>query len=70
MGARLAQSQPRRTACRPARKRVLPASALAAMTSGPDNGICPVGCAQTAGYDTITGLGSPRAGIDAARASQ
>ena len=48
----------------------LPASALAAVTSGPDNGSCPVGCAPTAGYDTITGLGSPRAGIDAALANQ
>jgi hypothetical protein len=48
----------------------LPASALAAVTSGPDNGSCPVGCAPTAGYDTITGLGSPRAGIDAALAKQ
>jgi hypothetical protein len=47
----------------------LPASALAAVTSGP-NGSCPVGCAPTAGYDTITGLGSPRAGIDAALANQ
>jgi hypothetical protein len=26
--------------------------------------------APTAGYDTITGLGSPRAGIDAALANQ
>ena len=48
----------------------LPAGALAAVTSGPDNGICPVGCAPAAGYDTITGLGSPRAGIDAALAKQ
>jgi hypothetical protein len=48
----------------------LPASALAAVTSGPDNGSCPVGCAPAAGYDTITGLGSPRAGIDAALANQ
>jgi hypothetical protein len=40
------------------------------VTSGPDNGICPVGCAPTAGFDTITGLGSPRAGIDAALAKQ
>ena len=29
-----------------------------------------VGCAPTTGYDTITGLGSPRAGIDAALAKQ
>jgi len=48
----------------------MPASALAAVTSGPDNGICPVGCAPITGYDTITGLGSPRAGIDAALANQ
>ena len=48
----------------------LPAGALAAVTTGPDNGICPVGCAPTAGFDTITGLGSPRAGIDASLADQ
>ena len=42
----------------------LPASVLAPVTSGPDNGFCPVGCAPGAGYDEITGLGSPRAGID------
>jgi len=48
----------------------LPSSVLAPVTSGPDNGSCPVGCAPAAGYDTITGLGSPRAGIDAALASQ
>jgi hypothetical protein len=48
----------------------LPAGALGAVTSGPDNGICPVGCAPTTGYDTITGLGSPRTGIDAALAKQ
>ena len=48
----------------------LPAGALAAVTSGPDNGFCPVGCAPTAGFDTITGLGSPRAGIDVALAKQ
>jgi hypothetical protein len=48
----------------------LPSSALAPVTSGPDNGSCPVGCAPATGYDTITGLGSPRAGIDAALANQ
>ena len=43
----------------------LPTSVLAPVTSGPDNGFCPVGCAPGPGYDEITGLGSPRAGIDA-----
>jgi hypothetical protein len=46
----------------------LPASVLAPVTTGPDNGFCPVGCAPGAGYDEITGLGSPRAGIDEALA--
>ncbi|HEY2505829.1 MAG TPA: S53 family peptidase [Streptosporangiaceae bacterium] len=47
----------------------LPASVLAPVTTGPDNGSCPVGCTPTSGYDEITGLGSPRAGIDAALAA-
>ena len=44
-------------------------SVLAPVTTGPDNGFCPVGCAPGPGYDEITGLGSPRAGIDAALAA-
>jgi hypothetical protein len=47
----------------------LPASVLAPVTTGPDNGFCPVGCTPTQGYDEITGLGSPRTGIDAALAA-
>lgn len=47
----------------------LPSGALFPVTTGPDNGFCPVGCAPAAGYDEITGLGSPRAGIDAALAA-
>jgi len=43
-----------------------PASVLAPVTAGPDNGFCPDGCAPGPGYDEITGLGSPRAGIDSA----
>jgi hypothetical protein len=46
----------------------LPSSLIAPVTTGPANGFCPVGCTPTAGYDEITGLGSPRAGIDAALA--
>lgn len=46
----------------------LPASVLAPVTTGPDNGFCPVGCTPGPGYDEITGMGSPRAGIDAALA--
>jgi hypothetical protein len=46
----------------------LPSSVIAPVTTGPSNGFCPVGCTPTAGYDEITGLGSPRAGIDAALA--
>jgi hypothetical protein len=47
----------------------LPASVLAPVTSGPGNGFCPDGCVPGSGYDEITGLGSPRAGIDAALAT-
>ena len=44
-------------------------SVLAPITTGSDNGFCPVGCSPTAGYDQITGLGSPRGGIDTALAA-
>ncbi|HSZ43297.1 MAG TPA: hypothetical protein VK817_25315 [Trebonia sp.] len=47
----------------------LPASVLAPVTTGPDNGYCPDGCSPAAGYDQITGLGSPRAGVDTALAN-
>jgi subtilase family serine protease len=47
----------------------LPSSVLTPVTTGPANGFCPVGCTPTAGYDEITGLGSPRAGIDTALAA-
>jgi hypothetical protein len=47
----------------------LPATVLAPVTTGPDNGICPDGCTPGPGYDEITGLGSPRAGVDAALAA-
>jgi hypothetical protein len=47
----------------------LPASVLAPVTTGPGNGFCPDGCAPAQGYDEITGLGSPRASIDAALAA-
>jgi hypothetical protein len=42
---------------------------LARITSGPPNGLCPVECEPGPGYDFITGLGSPRAGIDQALAA-
>ena len=48
----------------------LSAAQLAPVTTGPDNGFCPVGCTPSAGYDEITGLGSPRAGIDASLAAE
>ena len=38
---------------------------LADLTTGPPNGPCPVGCEPGLGFDDVTGLGSPRAGIDA-----
>ena len=47
----------------------LPADVLARITTGPDNGFCPVGCTPATGYDEITGLGSPRSGIDVALAA-
>jgi subtilase family serine protease len=46
----------------------LPSSVIAPVTGGPDNGFCPAGCTPGPGYDEITGLGSPRSGIDAALA--
>jgi hypothetical protein len=47
----------------------LPSPVLAPVTSGPSNGACPTGCTPSAGYDEITGMGSPRAGIDSALAA-
>jgi subtilase family serine protease len=41
---------------------------LARITSGPPNGLCP-DCQPGPGYDFITGLGSPRTGIDQALAT-
>jgi hypothetical protein len=42
---------------------------LARITFGPPNGSCPAECWPGPGYDFITGLGSPRAGIDQALAA-
>lgn len=39
------------------------------ITSGPANGICPAMCTAAPGYDFVTGLGSPRSGIDATLAA-
>jgi hypothetical protein len=47
----------------------LSSSALARITTGADNGFCPVGCTPATGYDEITGLGSPRGGVVAALAA-
>jgi hypothetical protein len=46
----------------------LPPAVIAPVTAGPANGYCPDGCTPGPGYDEITGLGSPRAGIDGALA--
>lgn len=46
-----------------------PPAVIAPITSGPANGFCPSGCEPAPGYDEITGLGSPRTGIDAALAA-
>lgn len=47
-----------------------PSTLIAPITTGPENGFCPVGCAPSSGYDEISGLGSPRSGIDAALAKE
>jgi hypothetical protein len=47
----------------------MPSSVIAPITTGPMNGYCPIGCTPGPGYDEITGLGSPRVGIDAALAN-
>jgi hypothetical protein len=44
-------------------------SALGDITTGPPNGRCPDECQAGPGYDFVTGLGSPRAGIDQALAA-
>lgn len=44
-------------------------SALGDITTGPPNGACPVECQAGPGYDFVTGLGSPRVGIDKALAA-
>jgi hypothetical protein len=41
------------------------AGALGDVTTGPADGICPDICQAGPGYDFVTGLGSPRSGIDA-----
>jgi len=41
-------------------------SGLADVSTGPTNGSCGSICTVSVGYDAITGLGSPRAGIDVA----
>jgi subtilase family serine protease len=41
-------------------------SGLADITAGAANGTCGSICSPTVGYDTVTGLGSPRPGIDTA----
>lgn len=47
----------------------LSSAEIADITAGPANGFCPVGCLAGPGYDQVTGIGSPRAGIDAALAA-
>jgi hypothetical protein len=39
-------------------------AALGDITAGPANGACPVRCSAGDGYDFVTGLGSPRSGLD------
>ncbi len=47
----------------------LPAASIADITAGPANGFCPAGCQAAPGYDEVTGIGSPRSGVDAALAA-
>jgi hypothetical protein len=42
---------------------------LGDITTGPPNGPCPSQCQAGTGYDFVTGLGSPRAGLDQALAA-
>ena len=44
-------------------------SGLADVTTGPTNGACGAPCTPGIGYDDVTGLGSPRNGIDTALAA-
>ena len=44
-------------------------STLGDITTGPPNGPCPTECKAGTGYDFVTGLGSPRAGLDQALAA-
>jgi hypothetical protein len=41
-------------------------AAIADITTGPPNGGCPVECQPGPGWNFVTGLGSPRTGIDEA----
>ena len=68
---RAARAQPPLTAARDGAQQALyalPSGYLAPITTGAQNGFCPVGCTPGPGYDEITGLGSPRPGIDTALA--
>jgi hypothetical protein len=63
---RAAAGKPRLTSAGDAAARAVYAatSALASITSGPPNGACPKQCQPGPGYDFVTGIGSPRSGID------
>jgi subtilase family serine protease len=64
---RAAAGKPRLTSAGDAAQRAVYTSAghLGDIVSGPSNGFCPTNCSAGAGYDFVTGLGSPRAGLDA-----
>jgi Subtilase family len=63
---RAAAGKPRLTSAGDAAARAVYAatSAIASITSGPPNGACPGECRPGSGWDFITGLGSPRRGVD------
>ncbi|WP_329139840.1 PQQ-binding-like beta-propeller repeat protein [Streptomyces sp. NBC_01476] len=68
---RAAAGKPRLTSADGSAQKAVYAAAgrLGDIVSGPANGFCPSICSATTGYDFVTGLGSPRAGLDATLAA-
>jgi subtilase family serine protease len=68
---RTAAGKARLVSARDAAQRAIYAAAgqLGDIVSGPSNGYCPTICSAGTGYDFVTGLGSPRSGLDATLAA-
>ncbi|HET6500790.1 MAG TPA: PQQ-binding-like beta-propeller repeat protein [Amycolatopsis sp.] len=66
-----AAGKPRLVAANGAAQQAIYAAAgqLGDVVSGPPNGFCPGLCSAGTGYDYVTGLGSPRTGLDATLAA-